>query len=506
MQTVPESSSGTHDLIGIVRRRLMYFVFITPPIVLLAVFFAFWLKPRYQATATILLELSSVPTNVVQTTVVSYSDQQIEIVQGRVMTLDTLKHLVEEFDPYPENTSSVIAKAQRVLESTTLEKVDPVSMKPVSDESNAFSLHYINPDRERAAAVAQRLAQLFLTYYQRTRTESAHDAAVFLQQQAEVVVGQMREVEDELAKLKGVQGDALPELREQNQGALERTERELDALQQEILTAEAKESQLSEELGQTSPNLMTHAGEFSDVATVRANLAEAEQRYTPDHPEVKRLKQALQTLMAQNSAAPSKGGISTTADNPQYVMTATELESARRELSALRAQEVRYKEKLNSYEELLRRTPSVERTYSEIMRRRQSLQTDYQQIQDKLQNAQVAQNFEAEQRGERFVMLRAPSPPRSPVYPNRIGLISMGLLLGLGIAAVIVAIVETIDSRIRDAYDIPQITDAPLLASIPRIRNPSDRMRRRLLYGTLGLTYGGAIVFVVMVVASALRY
>jgi hypothetical protein len=82
----------------------------------------------------------------------------------------------------------------------------------------------------------------------------------------------------------------------------------------------------------------------------------------------------------------------------------------------------------------------------------------------------------------------------------------MGLLLGLGIAAVIVAIVETIDSRIRDAYDIPQITDAPLLASIPRIRNPSDRMRRRLLYGTLGLTYGGAIVFVVMVVASALRY
>ena len=293
MQTVPESSSGTHDLIGIVRRRLMYFVFITPPIVLLAVFFAFWLKPRYQATATILLELSSVPTNVVQTTVVSYSDQQIEIVQGRVMTLDTLKHLVEEFDPYPENTSSVIAKAQRVLESTTLEKVDPVSMKPVSDESNAFSLHYINPDRERAAAVAQRLAQLFLTYYQRTRTESAHDAAVFLQQQAEVVVGQMREVEDELAKLKGVQGDALPELREQNQGALERTERELDALQQEILTAEAKESQLSEELGQTSPNLMTHAGELSDVATVRANLAEAEQRYTPDHPEVKRLKHCL---------------------------------------------------------------------------------------------------------------------------------------------------------------------------------------------------------------------
>ena len=58
-------------------------------------------SPQYQATATIMLEPSSVPKDIIETTVISYADQQIEIVQGRVMTLDSLLRIVHEIDPYP---------------------------------------------------------------------------------------------------------------------------------------------------------------------------------------------------------------------------------------------------------------------------------------------------------------------------------------------------------------------------------------------------------------------
>ena len=379
---------------------------------------------------------------------------------------------MRDFDPYPDDTvSSVTRKAQRVLQDTSLEKVDAVTFKPTSDESNAFSLHYNNPDRDRSAAVAQRLAELFLTYDQRQRAQAAGEARVFLQQQAASVNHEIAAVDSELAKLKTSEGDALPELRDQNQGEIDRAEHEFDTLQQGILAAEDKEAQLTVQLAQMSPNLITQSGDLTDVATVRALLAEAEQRYTPEHPEVKRLKKALEQLMAQNGGK-STGDVAATANNPQYILTATELTSVRRELLSLRAQAAKQQDKVSSYEQLLRRTPTVERTESDILRRRQSLQNEYQQIQDRLQNAEAAQSFEIEQHGERFVMLRAPVAPRSPVYPNRVGLISIGLLLGLGFAAAAVAIAESADPNVRNIGDLPQWEGAPVLGTIPIMRNP----------------------------------
>src|SRR5579872_3809500 len=100
MATKPERSSGLRDYVGIVRRRFVHILSIAPPVLFLFVFLAFWIKPQYQATATILLQSSSVSKDVVQSTIASNTDEQIEEVQGRVMTLDTLTQLVHDYDPY----------------------------------------------------------------------------------------------------------------------------------------------------------------------------------------------------------------------------------------------------------------------------------------------------------------------------------------------------------------------------------------------------------------------
>jgi polysaccharide chain length determinant protein (PEP-CTERM system associated) len=517
MVTNAATSLGLNDYLGIIRRRSLYVASIAPPVLLLSIFVAFWLKPTYQATATILLQASTVTKDVITSTVTADTDEQIDIVQDRVLRPDSLLPLVRGLDPYPQDhTSDAAQKARRVLGATSLEKVDPVSFAPTSDRTNVFSLHYRNPNPQLAAAVTRRLAQLFLDYNQRQRAQAASDTAAFLRQQAANVTREMSQVDAELAKFKTSVGDALPELRDQNRSEIDLAERSLESLQQQILAAEGKESELSVELGQMSPNLITQSGDMTDLATLRAHLAEAEQRYTPQHPEVIRLKRALQAMLAQQNAADKapkisterslSAGIVTSATNPQYVMAATELESVRRDLAALQAQASRQQQKIDRYEELLRRTPAVERTESEILRRRESLQTQYQQIQDKLQSAQEAQSFEAEQRGDRFVLLRAPDVPGSPVSPNRKGLIALGLLLALGLAAVVVAIVEAADTNIRTVSDLPDQTAIPLLATIPVIENPQDRLHRRMLLSAFTLAYGIAAVVVGSVVAQALHH
>jgi polysaccharide chain length determinant protein (PEP-CTERM system associated) len=497
----PESGLGVYA--RILRRRAIYIATIAPVFILLAVYLAFAITPQYQSTATILLEPSSVDPKVVTTTVISYSNTQIEIVQGRVMTTDTLKELVKEDDPYPGSKLDPYEKAQQVLEDTTLERVDPVTMKPLQ-ESNAFSLHYRNSDKERAAEVAARLAKLFLTYNQKSRQQAAQGAAAFLATQAQDVNRQMHAIDEEIKAFKNQHGDALPEYIARNEASIDREQHELENIQQEIVRVEEKESLLSVQLSQTSPSMITTAGDATDLPTVRAKLAEAQQRYTPDHPEVKRLKQALQLLSAEQSAV-SAGGIVANANNPLYQTTANQLQSARKELAGLRQQAAKKTADIEQLEQVLHRTPGVEREYSDIMRRRNSLQNTYQAIQDKLQNAQIAQNFETEQGGERFTLIRPPLPGKLPVYPNRIGLILLGIVLGGLFSGIAVAIAEAGDPNIRDVHDLPVLGDALLLAAIPHISNSRDRRRRRLAVVSWAAAYAAALFVVGTVVISALN-
>jgi succinoglycan biosynthesis transport protein ExoP len=487
------------DYFGALRRRYIYPATILPAALLACIIAAFVIHPLYQATATILLEPSSVPKDIIESTVISYSDQQIELVQGRVMTVASLKPVLEDIDPYPKSPGmSAAEKAARILDNTSVERVDPITLKPQA-ESNAFSLHYDNPDPEIAAAVAARLAQLFLAYNQVRRTEAAGEAAGFLQKQSEGLAQQMHEVDNQLAALKVKYGDARPEFLMRNQSEIQDLQHQLDTLEQQILTVQEKESMLSVQLSQMSPNLITQSGDLTDVATVRAKLTEAEQRYTPDHPEVKRLKHALETLMSQQSGAVDPQN----ANNPQYQLTAAQLAGSRRELASLEALANNMRAKMARDRSLVGETPSAEREFSEVQRRRDALQNEYQHVQDRLQSANLAETFESAQGGERFTMIRAPSEPNSPVYPNRIGLILLGLVFGAALSGIAVALAESTDSTVRTTRDLVLPQSVLILASVPYIDNRRDRRRSAIMLTTFGVAYSLAIAVVLAVIVSA---
>ena len=496
--TAAPSSVG--DYFAALRRRYIYFATLLPLALFICVVAAFAIRPLYQATATIMLEPSSVPKDIIESTVITYSDQQVEIVQGRVLTPAGLAPVLKQVDPYPqEKKFSDAQKVLQIIENTSIERVDPVTLKPQA-ESNAFSLHYNNPDPEIAVAVTDRLAQLFLTYNQVRRSAAAGEATGFLQKQSEDLARQMREVDAQLAALKGKYGEATPEFMMRNETIIEDTQHQLDNLQQQILTAQEKESELSLQLSQMSPNLITQSGDLTDMATVRAKLTEAEQRYTADHPEVKRLKRALETLVAQSGGA---AGSKVPPNNPQYLMTRTELKGARNSLASLHALDGSLRAKLARSRGLVQGTPAAEREFSAVLRRREVLQNEYQHTQDRLQSANLAESFESAQGGERFSMVHAPSVPKLPVYPNRIGLILLGLVFGSALAGVGAALAESGDKKVRTARDVVLPDGVPVLASIPFIKNTKDRRRRAIMLTSFAAAYGLAIFVAAAVIVSS---
>src|SRR5262249_51209465 len=151
------------------------------------------------------------------------------------------------------------------------------------------------------------------------------------------------------AQFKAKYGEALPTQENRNLAGVDRAQRDLDSFERDTLMAEQQEALLQLKMTEVSPSLTAAVGDWrTNLAKLRADLADAEQKYTPEHPDVKRLRRAVADLAAQGAA--SEAATSAPADNPEYLETKSQLTSVRSQLVALRANAARARKDLSTYQ------------------------------------------------------------------------------------------------------------------------------------------------------------
>lgn len=484
------------DYFDVIRRRWVYLAVILPTVLLFAIYQAFTITPAYRSSATIMLEPSTIPADMIRTTVVGYADQHIDMLRRRVMTTAELRKIVETRDPYRDMPElSMHEKSRKLAEDTLIERVDPVTLEPLN-QSNAFSIHYHNPNPRIAADTAQRLADLFLEHNRQIRAEKATDAFGFLLNQSSEVGARISEIEQRIADFKAQHGDALPDAQARTLGALDRSERELTALEGQIRMVEERETLLQLQLSQITPNLFDTSQDWRlELAALRGQLAEAQQRYTPDHPDVRRLRRAIEALNAR-VAAEDGSGSTLAPDNPEYIRVASQLDTARRELAALRASAAQARQQIKQYGQFRTMAPEVERQYLELVREYNALQVQFGDIQGKLSAAALAETLESEQRGERYTQIRNPSVASMPYSPNRLGIILLGFIIGAALAVAVTAFKEVTDPTIRSARDLLEITDIQPIGAVPIMLNHADRRKRLLIWSSVAAIFAVAVLFV----------
>ena len=504
MATNPSHLSFS-DIGALIRRRRVYILAIIPTATLLSVFIAYAVPTSYRSSATILLEPSTIDPGVKRSPAENYTEQQIELVQRQAMSKDHLVELVHKLDPYPEDKASgPVEKAQMILEDTTIERVDPVSLLPLLD-SNAFSIHYNNPDPGRAAAIAQRLADLFLHYNQETRTQRAAEAYDFLRAQSKQLDQSIRELEQRRADFKRAHANALPDEQNRSQDSLDRTRRDLDSIEAEIRVAEQKQSLLSVQLSEAPPTLVGAVQDsLTQLATLKAQLAEAQQKYTASHPDIKRLERAIADLNAQLGAG--AGAKPVKPDNPEYLRIASELDSERQDLAALRTNAASARARMQDYETRLERSPTVERDYLQLERDYQVAQQQFQDVQKKLQEAEYNKAIESEQHGDRFTLIHAPHPSEKVFSPNRLGIILLGIVLGTALAGGLAAFVDSSDPTVRSARDLLELSGVARIGGVPILFNEVDRRRIARRWGLVAIAYTAATVLVAATVIQTTRH
>jgi hypothetical protein len=161
----------------------------------------------------------------------------------------------------------------------------------------------------------------------------------------------------------------------------------------------------------------------------------------------------------------------------------------------MRARRDELRAKIEDYEQRLLSTPQVEQEYRPLVREYENAVRHYDEIKTKQVQAQIAQQLEASQKGERFSVIEPPQLPTSAEEPSRPTILLIGWVLalmgGLGYAAV----AEAGDRSIHGERGLAAVTGELPLVSVPYIMTKQDiAHRRRARMATAALSIVGLLL------------
>jgi len=416
-------------------------------------------EPLYRATGVIMVEQPEISPDLATSTVAGVIEQRMQLVSRRVMRSENLRPLVEEFDMYPELEPS--DRAPQLRMNTFIEQVDPISFEPLVGGS-AFSIHFDYPDPAVAQQVALALIDLFVADNREIRTQSAAGTESFFAAEAERLATSITEAEDRLAKFKQLNIGALPEDIERNKLILERIGEDRNEVLAEIRLAVERRNLLTVQLGDLSGG--------TELSKLRAELAVASQKYSADHPDIKRLSRAI-------AALESSGENANTMD-AEYMRVSAQLAAVEEAIAAATMRDRELQRRQSELEGKQVLAPEVEKELLQLTREYELAKSEYESIREKRSEARIGSNLEDQDKGQRYTVIRQPYADPSPISPNRVGIFLIGILFAIGGSAALVSLRESADTTVRGARDVEAVLQGPPIAVIPIIRNEDDSRRR----------------------------
>jgi uncharacterized protein involved in exopolysaccharide biosynthesis len=554
-----EQTLDLGDYLSAFRRRRILIALVAGTVLLVGLITAYVWPPTYQSMATILIEEQEVPADLIRSTVTSYAAQRIQVISQRVMTRSNLTEIIEKYQLYESDrkrkTMEQVLAAMRDdigVDMITAEVLDPRTGRPGS-ATIAFTVGFKGERPEQVQKVASELTTLYLNENLKTRTEKAEETYVFLTEEAKRLSEEISSLEARLAEFQEKNANRLPELKDLNIRIIERTQQQMDEIVRQIQSLEEQKVYLGGQLALLDPyssgqvmspterldalrtEYITLASRYSpdhpDVTRVKREIQAleketgdygtsedlhvqldalqkeldmAEQVYTHEHPDVKSLKRQIAALEEElrnpSGSSARREEAPVNPDNPAYVNLQTQIAAANSEIRSLKSRRAQLAEKIADHEQRLQATPQVEREFRRITRDLANATKRYHEIKAKQMTAEVGQSLEKERKGERFTLIDPAVMPEQPISPNRPAIILLSLVLALGAGIGSAAVAESLDSAVRGEKGVAAILHTAPMAVIPYLDNAAETARqknRRIL--VIVSIIGGIIILVLLV-------
>jgi succinoglycan biosynthesis transport protein ExoP len=529
---VPPQQSADHEpgfgeYLGILRRRGRLLAAIAVPIAALGALLAIGLPNVYRSSGLIEIEEATNLQNILarEQAKAPYADQYVQSLSTIVLSDKNLRRMLEEHRLYDDQDPDDAAIYQQLRRDIHVKIVTVPILDPNTGRErevvSAFTVAYDNRDPQRAQAGAAWVVNSFLEENRRDRQNQAASTAKFFTAEAERMRARVGELEDKLAQFKEKHAGRLPDFTQVNLSVMERTEtdiRNLEAQMQALrrervfLMAQLQQArsaapetvslrQLEEEYRRKSlqydeahPDMISLRRQMEQLRaggsvagmsleqqlqTQRSILNEARQRYSDDHPDIKRIQRTIQSLEAR-IASGENATRTLAADSPMAVQLQTQLNATDSQLAALQARSMELRAKLSDLESRINAAPEVEREYQAVTRDLASARAKYEELLKRQMDAEVSEAAIAGGTADKFRVASMPGTPREPAKPQRIAIFVVSLVLGIAFGLTAVILAQLLDQTVRGARDVREVLNVTPLAAIPVIETADTlHLRKR---------------------------
>lgn len=484
---LPGKAYTLQDVLQVARRR--FWVLLVPLAVSAAATatFARRIPDTYAAETVVLVVPQKVPEDYVKPTVTETLEGRLQSIRPTLLSRTRLESLIDELNLYP---------VQRQM--LPMEDVVALMRRNVDIDTrggDSFSIKYSGSQPQQVMDVANRLALMFVDESLRDRRSQAEGTNQFLDSQLQVARAKLVEKEASLVAYRREHAGELPTQIEANlqQGAsaqarLGATRDSINRDQERRLLIEQRLATLQSARADAvvaSPDA-TSAPRTAQQQLVQAQAtveALMQRGLKPGHPDLdeaqRRMRSLKQAADAEAEAIASNAPRSTSAAETERHRLISDAQGQIAEIDrqiAKKNEDARvFQAAADDAQRRVDALPTRESEMTALMRDYGTLQQSYNDLLAKKQESQIAANLEDRQIGEQFRVLDTARLPERPVSPNRVTIDLAGAMGGLGVGAVLLALMIYRDRSLRTEDDVTLVLGLPALAVIPEMRSAAEQ-------------------------------
>ncbi len=523
--TPPARGAGLAAVMETIRRHrllaLLPFLFVLAA----AASLAFFLPGLWTSDALLMVDRQQVPETMVRPTVTGEIEAKLITLSQEIMSGPRLAAIIQQHDLYPRLRAreGLEAATERMRQDIKLDFADQDDRRRGREPRTVlFTVSYTAGDPRTAMLVTNQLAQLYVEENLRYRERAAAGTSDFLDRQLAELRARLQAQERRITEYKERHLGELPEQKDANLRTLDRLQQQLQHAQEnnrragerrELLTRTLAELEQTMGPGAASPGgpaLSPAAATAARLNLLRQELVQLRSTHGDRDPDVIALQHQIRALEARlekekaREAAsrprvptgPDGRELRTLPDNPYLLSLMAQLDQASVEARTTADEIVALNRQIALYQRRIENTPKREQELAVITRDYETTQELFRSLLAKREEAGIAADLEARQKGETFRIVEAASLPKRPTGPNRLRLLLIGLVLGLGASVAAVVLAEQVDTSYRSVDELRSAVPVPVLSTIPRISTERDRARlaRQRRWATAAVGVGLLVV------------
>jgi len=413
----------------------------------------------------------------------------VNSISQQVMSRSSLEQVIREHGLYPA-----------MMESAPIEDVvqrmrSDISVNVERGKGNVFTVSFKGRDPRKTMRVTNALASRFIEENLKLREERAMGTTRYIQDELRMSREVLEEKEAEMRDYKLRHYNEMPEQRASNMSRLNSLQEQFESTQRRIHDLEQTRLLISEQLetrremqrladGAVDAGSGT-AGGRDELSDARRRYQELLSRYTTEHPAVRRAKNRLNQLEAEQQAlmadADDEGNLAAAApQDTRITELAAQLREIRMSIDTLRSDAEKIRERMEKYQHWIDAAPVREAEWTALTRDYNQLRSYHDNLLAQSLSAEAAESLERRQQGSQFRVVDPAFVPTTPMGGTFVRILFMatgaGLLGGVGL----VTGFSMLDNSFKDIREVEDYLEVPVTAALPFIVTDAEKRRRRI--------------------------